>query len=715
MAPQQSAVGKNIQTETSELELSSQTAPTSPLLEQRIDRHDSDLSFIKEMLQKILRNQTLGVAPNSDSVPTWFHSPLSGTPPHQQTTTPQIGSTSQPTAGILPNPEQGSHLKPAPLQFSAPLPEQQAASQDYIPEYPNRQMELPLFEGKSPEDWLFRLEKCFANRGTPEYAKIDLAISCLTGSSVTWWRMAYGRQRIGSWKDFKDKFKVRFKPSRGLSALDQLLSIHQKGSVEEYREQFEEIAVELPHVSDDVLESAFLRGLRKNIRDQVVRCRPFDLAEIVDNARMIEHQESENTSLQPRTVVRSFYSPTHGQGANSSRPVDHAQGKRPMENNKDLKRATGGTESRNTNPCRHCGDRWFPGHRCKPQQKLKCLEVAEDEEQYCDAVEEHHTQEVLEADVEEIQEYEVLSMSSMSGLTDEKSMRMMGKLVDKDVVVLVDSGATRSFVDYGLVKELGLTISTTRAFGVRVGGGRVLKGKGRVSGTLLGIQGVEIMEELLVIELGSTDVVLGYSWLATLGDTRINWLKRTLSWKIGAHWVTIVGDPSLSKEPISLRSMERVIQHKGETYLLELTTLFEGQVPQDKKIPEVAEIQELVNKFKSVFAMPQCLPPQRNREHAINLQSGTAPINLRPYRCSFIQKNEIEKLVQEMLNAQVIRPSVSPYSSPVLLVKKKDGGWRFCVDYRALNKATIPDRYPIPVIEELLDELQGATVFSKLI
>lgn len=89
-------------------------------------------------------------------------------------------------------------------------------------------------------------------------------------------------------------------------------------------------------------------------------------------------------------------------------------------------------------------------------------------------------------------------------------------------------------------------------------------------------------------------------------------------------------------------------------------------------------------------------------------------MNLRPYKYPAPQKNVIEEMVQELLNSGLIQPSTSPFSSPVVLVKKKDDSWRMCVDYRVLNSHTIKDEFPIPVIEELLDEWQGSMVYSKL-
>jgi len=108
------------------------------------------------------------------------------------------------------------------------------------------------------------------------------------------------------------------------------------------------------------------------------------------------------------------------------------------------------------------------------------------------------------------------------------------------------------------------------------------------------------------------------------------------------------------------------------------------------------------------------LPPSRSHDHTIPLKERAQPVNLRPYRYSSLQKDTVEGLISEMLEAGTVQPSHSPFASPVVLVKKKDISWRLCIDYRALNRLTIKNKFPIPLIEELLEELTGASVFSKI-
>jgi hypothetical protein len=108
------------------------------------------------------------------------------------------------------------------------------------------------------------------------------------------------------------------------------------------------------------------------------------------------------------------------------------------------------------------------------------------------------------------------------------------------------------------------------------------------------------------------------------------------------------------------------------------------------------------------------LPPDREIEFAIELVPGTAPIAKRPYRMPANELAEMKKQIQELIEKGYIRPSTSPWGAPVLFVKKKDGTMRMCVDYRALNEVTIKNKYPLPRIDDLFDQLKGASVFSKI-
>jgi hypothetical protein len=130
-----------------------------------------------------------------------------------------------------------------------------------------------------------------------------------------------------------------------------------------------------------------------------------------------------------------------------------------------------------------------------------------------------------------------------------------------------------------------------------------------------------------------------------------------------------------------------------------------------KRVEDVPVVREYLDVFPE--ELPG-MPPDREIEFAIDLVPGTTPISKRPYRMSAGELKELRKQLNELEEKGLIRPSVSPWAAPALFTEKKDGSSRLCFDYRALNEATIKNKYPLPRIDDLFDQLKGACVFSKI-
>ena len=115
-----------------------------------------------------------------------------------------------------------------------------------------------------------------------------------------------------------------------------------------------------------------------------------------------------------------------------------------------------------------------------------------------------------------------------------------------------------------------------------------------------------------------------------------------------------------------------------------------------------------------MFQSLEGLPPSRSDPFTIELEPGTAPLSKAPYRMAPTEMAELKRQLEDLLEKGFTRPSTSPWGAPVSFVKKKDGSFRLCIDYRGLNRATVKNRYPLPRIDELLDQLRGAVWFLKI-
>ena len=278
--------------------------------------------------------------------------------------------------------------------------------------------------------------------------------------------------------------------------------------------------------------------------------------------------------------------------------------------------------------------------------------------------------------------------------------------------MLVDSGSTHSFISSDIVTRLKCPTQPITPIQVRVAGGGLLLCNRVIKDFQWLINNHSFSADLRVIDLGGYDAVLGVNWLAPFGDTVCNWKDQTMTIVHNGEAIQLSGvQHSLGSTALEASADQLAKWYAGND--IWATALVSVTPPENSETvpPEVAVV---IERFESVFGEPTELPPHREYDHAVPLTPDAHPFNLRPYRYTPLQKDEIERQVQAMITAGTIVPSSSPFASPVLLVKKKDGSWRFCVDYRRLNSLTVKNKFPLPVIDELLDELAGTKYFSKL-
>ncbi|MCO5554859.1 hypothetical protein L7F22_008395 [Adiantum nelumboides] len=239
-----------------------------------------------------------------------------------------------------------------------------------------------------------------------------------------------------------------------------------------------------------------------------------------------------------------------------------------------------------------------------------------------------------------------------------------GKVREHDAFILFDPGSTHNFISHELAAKLGIQEfemgDAMKADGAFIGQDASvtpLIGKLR-----LHIQGYVDKEDFFISPLKHEDVILGTPWFDRLVAS-IKFPKRRISFK--------------------LREKNMYIDAQESDVFID--------------------------------DIPGGLPPKRGDDaHAIELIPGSSPPNKLPYRVSQAQQEEIMRQVNKLVEKGMVRPSSSPFCSPVLLVHKKDGTYRMCVDYRALNKITIKNKFPVPRIEDLFDKLQGSTYFSRI-
>ncbi|XP_042984723.1 uncharacterized protein LOC122313630 [Carya illinoinensis] len=581
-------------------------------------------------------------------------------------------------------------------------------------------VDFSKFNGGDPYEWLDKLEHYFRVYEVPREERVSTACFHLEGRASKWWRWLrdqYDKERkcLG-WTAFEKEFLMQFGSSPIVNHHGQLAKLKQEGKVHHYIDEFRQLQTLVRGWSEEALIGTFVDGLKPWLAKEIKLKQPTRLQEVMRMTEILE----ESTHIEKRhskDMGSKFSKPLQTKIPWKGKEVEGSASKPKPYEVKKLSREKV-QERIKKDLCFKCGDKWSKAGQAYVLLEDETSEVEEDG--HVETTSEESEQEEAESS-EPLEEAE-LSLNAISSVPRPTSMRVMAWVGKFEVTLLVDSGSTHNFINANTVTKIGLKPCAIEPFEVKVANGNKLRCEALVKEVKINVQGVRIVADLHMLALMGLDVVIGNAWLKGLGRVIHDYQNMTMEFKLGSKkrvWKALTSKEVKACEAITFEKL-----YKGRAYCFAIMVANgdylcnveksekEGNKDDLEGLP--VEVREVLEDHQGVLEAPSTLPPSRPFDHRIVLVDEKKPVNVPPYRYAHFQKGEIERQVDEMLKNGLIRPSTSLFSSPVLLVRKKDGTWRFCTDYRALNEATVKDRFPIPTVDEMLDELYSVRVFSKL-
>ncbi|GKA72644.1 putative reverse transcriptase domain-containing protein [Tanacetum coccineum] len=584
------------------------------------------------------------------------------------------------------------------------------------------------------------MESIFHISGCAVENQVKFATCTLLGAALTWWNghmrtLGHDAAYAMTWGTLKKKLTEKYCPKGEIKKLEiELWNLKVRGNdVVAYTQRFQELALMCTKFLADEIEKVnkYISGLPDNIHGNVMSARPKTLDDAIElandlmdqklrtyaerqneNKRKADDSSRINQQQQPykkQNVARAYTAgPGEKKAYTGNLPLCtkcnyHHTGqcapkcrncKRYVHTTNDCRVNTNNNNNTNqkAGACYECGN---TRHIKKNCPKLK------------------NSGNGNENDTAQGRAY---ALGGSDASPDSNVITGTFLLNNRYATILFDTGADRSFVSTTFSALIDITPATLENYyDIELADGKNIGVNTIIRGCTLNFMNHPFNIDLMHVLLGSFDVIIGMDWLTKYHGVIIC-DEKIVRVPFGREMLIFQSNGNNQREEsrlniISCTKAKEYLSKGCDVFLAHITTKETKDKSEGKRLEDVP----IVRDFPEVF--PEDLsgvPPARQVEFQIDLVPGAAPVAHAPYRLAPSKMKELAEQLQELSDKGFIRPSSSPWGAPVLFVKKKDRSFCMCIDYRELNKLTVKNRYPLPRIDDLFDQLQGSSVYSKI-